>query len=83
MYPVDSVGTSSLVCDGWYSGMSDMRPLATQSTEVPSHTADWSVVAAGVFLGARPAIVATPDAVFVAWYDSTQNKVFVRRHDGR
>lgn len=83
MYPVDSVGTSSLVCDGWYSGMSDMRPLATQSTEVPSHRADWSVVAAGVFLGARPAIVATPDAAFAAWCDSTQNKVFVRRHDGR
>lgn len=83
MYPVDPVGTSSLVCDGWYGGMSDMRPLATQSPDVSAHRADWSVVATGVSLGARPAIVATPDAVFAAWYDSTQNKVFVRRHDGR
>ena len=83
MYPMGPIGTYSLVCDGWYDGMSDMRPLATQSPDVSAHRADWSVVATGVSLGARPAIVATPDAVFAAWYDSTQNKVFVRRHDGR
>jgi len=83
MYPMGPIGTYSLVCDGWYDGMSDMRPLATQSPDVSAHRADWSVVATGVSLDARPAIVATPDAVFAAWYDSTQSKVFVRRHDGR
>ena len=83
MYPVDPVGTSSLVCDGWYDGMSDMRPLATQSLEVSSYKADWSVVGTGIALGARPAIVATPGAVFAAWYDSVTSRVYVRRHDGR
>ncbi len=83
MYPMGPIGTSSLVCDGWYGGMSDMRPLATQRPDVSAHRADWSVVATGVALGARPAIVATTGAVFAAWYDSSQNKVFVRRHDGR
>jgi len=83
MYPVGPVGTSSLVCDGWYGGMSDMRPLATQSPDVSAHKADWSVVATGVALGARPAIVATPGAVFAAWYDSVTSRVYVRRHDGR
>lgn len=83
MYPMGPIGTSSLVCDGWYGGMSDLRPLATQSPDVSAHRADWSVVATGVALGARPAIVATTGAVFAAWYDTTTSMVYVRRHDGR